>query len=119
MTFDPTKPCRTKAGCPARVLCADLLCGKYEGKFIVAAITVHDRGEVVFTFQSNGQYLDDGRPHDNDLINIPEKHVRWLNIYKNKEGKFYSGPMSAAPGESDEHAIARRRIEFEEGQFDE
>ena len=114
MTFDPTKPVQTRCGYPAKIIYTER-----GGVYPIVVLVTYPSEDCpdVKTYTRDGE-VDLRRPCAMDLVNIPEKHVRWLNIYKNKEGKFYSGPMGTEPG-SDEHAIARRRIEFEEGQFDE
>ena len=114
--FDPTKPCKTRAGAPARIF--DTKLRAREGILIVAAVDIGNGGEVVFTFQPDGKYLDDGRTSSNDLVNVPEKHVRWLNIYDTPDAKLYM-TKEQADKLADDTRLARVRIEFEEGQFDE
>jgi len=117
--FDPTKPCRTRSGAPARIL--DINLRTREGTLIVAAIDVGNDEEVAFTFRPDGRYLDDGRTSTNDLVNVPEKHVRWINVFNtNSFHARRSDADIAAKNESRYRIrIARIRIEFEEGQFDE
>jgi len=115
MTFDPTKPVRTREGCEAVIVYTT----DHPRYPILAVIrTTSDKHQCAVQYTKEGRRWGELPQHETDLVNVPEKHVRWINIYKNREGKFYSGPMGTEPG-SDEHAIARRRIEFEEGQFDE
>ena len=74
-----------------------------------------------------GRWRPDGRigtafGSPDDLINVPEKYVRHLNVYKQSSGRMlltcYDTSASADAGAGDKR-IARLRIEFEEGQFDE
>ena len=56
-------------------------------------------------------------PSEMDLVNVPEKHVRWLAIYR-INGQLTSSMFESKPPLTNSD-ISLRRIEFEEGQFDE
>ena len=71
MSFDPTKPVRTRDGRKARIICTDR-----EAEFpIVALISDHSAVESVEAFRSNG-LLHIRRESDGDLINYTEPKLR-------------------------------------------
>lgn len=81
MKFDPSKPVQTRDGRAVRILCTDL---KYPGFPIAAAL--HDRDEdddveTVELFTADGCYLESGVKQRLDLVNVPETHTKWANIY--------------------------------------
>lgn len=73
-----------------------------------------------------GQWTEEGlcaagHAGGTDLINVPEKHEIWVNLYKSCQGKFYLGDFThVTKRDADDHASANRiaciRIEFEEGE---
>lgn len=77
MTLDITKPVQTRDGKPARIVCTDM-----KGTFpVVALVTQKSGNEVVNSYDSNGVYHTFSGKSDNDLVNIPERVERWLNVY--------------------------------------
>lgn len=113
--LDLTKPVSTRDGRKVRVLCTDLK-GVHP---IVGVVTRADGEEVVLT------WLPDGRLSFNvacpgDLINVPERHVRWVNVYRGLDGRMWGASLCVSREMADAHAdcnrIACLRIEFEEGQ---
>lgn len=52
------------------------------------------------------------------IINVPEKRVMWVNITEHDGHSYYSSDLEATPRTSPHH-IARVRVEYEVGQFDE
>ena len=65
------------------------------------------------TYKENGAYYGSGEV-DLDLINIPKKHVRWLNVYA------WAVTTNSSKDQADNVAckdrIACIRIEYEEGE---
>ena len=113
MTFDPTKPVQTREGWKARILATDI--NDYGGETIAAAIThPGDGAELLRSYYPNGQYYD-GDPSGLDLINVPEKHVRWVNFNPAGLASDYLTREDA-----DQYAnptrIACVRVEFEDGE---
>lgn len=110
--FDPTLPVQTRDGKKARIICTD----RANSRPIVALVTSSDGKEYP---QS---YFPSGLAHDypghsespSDLVNVPVKHKRWVNIY------YYGGWTHHSRQEADECAIGSRlaciEIEFTEGQ---
>lgn len=74
MTLDPTKPVQTEDGRPARILCTDV----DNPRSLVAAVRVKG-GERALVYYPNGRLWESSKS-DDDLINVPEKHVRWAEF---------------------------------------
>jgi hypothetical protein len=113
MTFDPTKPPhQTRDGRPARILATDI---RHPNEPIVAAVD-YGEYEVVRCYKPNGRWHD-GRTPENDLVNVPQKRKRWLNIYRGN----YSGELCHTRDEADANAVMGARIacieiEWEDGE---
>jgi hypothetical protein len=77
MTFDPTKPVQTRDGKPARIICTD-----YEspGGFPIIALVKSGIVEYPQAYKADGGCSFNGIC-ETDLINVPTKAVRWINIY--------------------------------------
>ena len=76
VTFDPTKPCRTRDGRAVTILTT---CRKGGNRPIIALVKSHDGKQ-----EKVQQYYKDGTLNydlSNSLINIPEEHTLWVNIY--------------------------------------
>lgn len=84
MTFDPTKPVQTRDGRPARIICTDLVSAS--GKSIVALAKepfgtyAGKNVESVTYYYSDGHFLPSKIDNDMDLVNVPERVVRFVNI---------------------------------------
>lgn len=77
------KPVCTRDGRKARIICFDRV-----GDFPIVALT-DDRDykeEGVNLYDINGK----GSNECFDLMMIPEKKERWINIYRNKKGEYWS-----------------------------
>ncbi len=113
MTFDPAKPVQTRDGRPARIVCTDTK----SGNPILALVTLKDGQEVPMQFSTNGQTYkrEEGAF---DLINIPETRTLYVHAYHdNAVGVFQTrehADYRAVPGR-----IARVKVTYTEGQFDE
>ena len=70
MTFDPTKPVRTRSGREARIVCTDVK----GNQNILALILDHDGEESAEYFDSDGKYFG-GTESVYDLINIPVETI--------------------------------------------
>lgn len=115
--FDPSKPVRTRSGRAARIIATDL--ANRAGASRIAAAVMQDAGfESTLVVHSDGRVHRFGDTSFEDLVNVPEKHVRWASIY------MWQGGMSVwlnrTREDADENAkdgrIACIRIEFEEGE---
>jgi len=78
MPFDPKKPVQTRDGYPARILATDV----QDSHPIVAAVTRDDGKEIIRSYCSDGHYLSTVGTSVCDLVNIPERCVRWVNLYR-------------------------------------
>lgn len=117
-TFDPTKPVKLRGyDYSVRILQGVEVKGS---RPIVAAI---DRGEKedVITYTREGQYNAECESSW-DLINIPVRHKRWINVYLNGTNgteEICGGCLYCSREKADEVAgkrIACIEIEFEEGE---
>lgn len=112
--IDFTKPVQTRCGLKARIICTDR---KSRGGYhVVALVAVPNEDEATLWFSTDGE-----SEVGYQLVNVPVKHKRWINIYKDTKGDPYlSTHSSSTKGEADANAglyrIACIEIEFEEGQ---
>ena len=101
------KPVCTRDGRKARIICFDLKNDEYP---IVAAVE-NDSSETLFSYTTNGE-IADGIESDKDLMMLPEKKERWVNVYKER---CYESKEEAirhiAPGT---HYIDTIRVEWED-----
>lgn len=101
------KPVCTRDGRKARIICFDLKNDEYP---IVAAVG-NDSFETLFSYTTNGE-IADGIESDKDLMMLPEKKERWVNVYKER---CYESKEEAirhiAPGT---HYIDTIRVEWED-----
>ena len=107
--FDPKKPCQTRDGRKVIIYCTDApgdcpIHGRIEGQ---------SRPDC---WRITGIFAPESLEMISDLVNIPEKIIRWINVY-NKSGEFLSYKSKA---EADYAAGSRRtaciKVEFEEGE---
>ena len=116
MKFDPTKPVQTRDGRKARILCTDKASETHP---IIAEVFREGDDSSVHIYMDSGMYVD-GATHELDLINIPEKHVRYINFYDDDITGTTMKYKSRA--DADANAIPDRlacvRVEYEDGQFD-
>lgn len=75
MTFDPTKPVRTRDGRPARIICVDR-----QNKYPIVALVTEAGQELVCLFTRAGKNYAIGPESDEDLVNIPQRHERWIVV---------------------------------------
>lgn len=120
MTFDPKKPVTTRDGRKARIIATDRK--SWDNDFPMIALVEDDDTENMQTYTSDGKYLM-GEPSDEDLINVPESIVRYVNVYRGDNSeKFYSGGEYNTRADADSWANKGRvsciRVEFTEGRFD-
>lgn len=79
MTIDLTKPVKTRDGRTARIVSTNL-CGPYP----IAAVVERGDGETLIICTSEGKIADGDGESSLDLMNVPEKHEAWINIYHNE-----------------------------------
>lgn len=117
MSLDLTKPVMTRDGRKATILCTDLK----NNSPVVARVESKemDGSEVLLSYAPTGKFhtMDSGY----DLINVPQKHSRWLNVSMDGDGELFFSTYS--DHKLAEHAwkgsngrIACIKVEFTEGE---
>lgn len=93
VSFDPTKPVRTRADMPATINRTDLKNKRYP----IGATYFDQIGEEIMSvFTANGSFASDEVPHPNDLINTGSrfKASGVINVFA--DGKIYAFPNADA-----------------------
>ena len=108
--IDINKKYRYRNGKEARILCVDLI-----GRGLHCVVSCDNVGNL-FTQTINGNYMLGRGEHDYDLIEVKEKIETWVVIDKSGYCDFWRTKDSAYNNRNE--AIAVRRLEYEEGQFD-
>lgn len=86
-TFDPTKPCRTLDGRPARIICTD---GGGPRPVIALLQSNHEDGDLIYRYCLDGSTdPEGGEPSGQDLENTPERHVLVLSVAQDETGEPY------------------------------
>ena len=111
--FDPTKPVRRRDGYKARILTTEARSTDYP---IVALVESADGEEMPQTFTKDGRFNIAEQANRYDLVNVPEKHKFWANIYSRDTVATLHETRSEADNDSAYSRIACIRIEFEEGE---
>lgn len=72
-------------------------------------------------WDSEGLYIGTSEPDDYDLVEVKEKKVMYVNVYSSDNVCIYFSRDSADISDSwlAGTRLARIRVEYEEGQFDE
>ena len=82
---NPSRKVVTRDGKSARIICTDR-----KSDFNVVALVKFSEfeNERVYCYSDNGKYLS-GRDGNNlDLFFAPEKHEGWVNMYRDRKGKY-------------------------------
>ena len=113
---NPSRKIVTRDGRNVRVLCTNAK-GDYP---IVALIATLDGSiEFVCKFKKDGHFLDNDDNNSNlDLFFVPEKHERWVNLYKEDDNIYASmntfKTKEEAKALSCSSCIATVKVEWEE-----
>lgn len=115
--LDLTKPLRTRSGVPARVVATDVM--DREGRSLLVLLHKHDT-EVTYRLYPGGTFHPPGHgANDLDLVNVPQKHTRWFNVYHHEAVQTaaygYESRMMA-DDEAGPNRIACVKIEYDEGE---
>lgn len=109
--IDINKRYRYRNGEEARILCVD-------GKGIKPVVSI-DRFGIVKKHTNNGVINTEyNYTCDYDLIEVKEKKVLWLNVYPDLEDVYAHESMESADGDPKKDRVARIKVCYEEGQFD-
>ena len=111
---NPNKKVITRNGRPVKIIYTDKK-GMYP---VVALIEYNNTYENVFAFTTDGRYSF-VETDERDLFFAPEKHERWINVYRTAvNNKEYYGRIYYSYEEAKSHAsnatITTAKIEWEE-----
>lgn len=76
MTFDPTKPVRTRDGRNARIVCTDV-----NNSMPIIALIKDEYGKEWIAHYGIGGNVYGYSQDKSDLVNIPERVERWVNVF--------------------------------------
>lgn len=111
MSIDFNKPVQTRDGRKVRILATDAV----GGQPVIALVMDNQSLEVVSRYSKDGSYLV-SKPTGADLINVPERVERWVNVYGPSAGV---GILNESRAGADEDAGSQRsaviRITYEDG----
>jgi hypothetical protein len=108
--IDINKKYRTREGREVRIYATD----GSEGYSVHGAILEEGKWESN-TWDINGSFLGKPRESHQDLIEVKEKIVRWVNVYDDNQWIAHD-TKEEADVISDDNRIACIKIEFEEGE---
>ena len=79
------KPVCTMSRKKARIIC-------FDAKGILPIIALVESGdeEKTVRYSNSGRFRFDGTPDEEDLMMLPEKKERWVNVYHNEKGEYWS-----------------------------
>lgn len=110
MATDLTKPVQTRNGRPARIVSTSL-----RGPYPIAAIVSLEGGhEAVISLTPEGRFTVGDGECAFDLVNVPETHTFWLNIYENRMFRHPSRGRANLLAEADR--IACVEVTYTEGE---
>jgi len=110
--FDPTKPCRTRDGRAARIICTD---AKGEPLFpVVALVAAGGANEALRRYSSTGRPL--AGPPDDDLVNVPKRASYWHKIVADsvRFSSYWTPDLESCRAGSARRASAYLEIIFED-----
>jgi len=111
MTIDFTKPVQTKKyKYPVKILTTEV-------RGLSSVLGYIGDGTCLCGWNSEGKMCSSGG-HENDLENVPEKKVMYVNVYMDGSSRVCDLKEEVIKLQS-EKCIACIRIEYTEGQFDE
>lgn len=115
-SIDWSRPIQTRNGRPARVLATDLKDDTYP---VVVVIQCDNGAESVETSTACGKLLSkDDSPYFINVPEPPEKVLRWVSLCRSSSGDWCES-YNRAECAFNPLAIARRRVEFVVGEFEE
>ena len=86
---------------------------------IIVLIERTDGSEYALSYTKDGKYIK-GTTDNNDLFFVPEKHERWINLYRDNLDFVYTGNIYNSKNEAKDSVTNRTRyittvkIEWEE-----
>ena len=111
---NPSRKIVTRDGRNARIVCTD----KKGFNPILALVTRHDSiAEDIYLYTKNGELSEDNSTKST-LFFVPEKHERWINLYKEDDNIYASMDTFKTKEEAEalscSSCIATVKIEWEE-----
>ena len=111
---NPSRKIVTRDGRNVRIVCTD----KKGFNPILALVTRHDSiAEDIYLYTKNGE-LNEGNSTNSSLFFVPEKHERWVNLYKDNNGIYASMDTFKTKEEAEalscSSCIATVKVEWEE-----
>ena len=111
---NPLKKIVTRDGRSVRIVCTD----KKGSNPILALVTRHDSiAEDIYLYTENGE-LSEGNSTKSSLFFAPEKHERWVNLYKEDDNIYASMDTFKTKEEAEvlscSSCIATVKVEWEE-----
>ena len=108
---NPTRKVMTRGGSPVKIHCTNYT----KNHFIIAEIEGTNLSE---TFDKDGKWLDLA-DSEKDLFFAPEKHERWVNLYKSGLGDYSLGrdmyiSKERAEAVASSNCVSTVKIEWEE-----
>ena len=109
--IDFNKPVQTRDGRKVRILCTDA-----NSAFPVVGLII-DGGEfdTLETWDSTGCCYEKRTADEDDLINVPERVERWVNVYGHDLGAVRSSRAEADKQSSSPGRSGVIRITYEDG----
>jgi len=111
--IDLTKPVQTRDGREV-----ELWDKRIEGSMysVTGIVTPIDGKESFQSWTLEGKILDTRTENGGDLVNVPEKHRAWINIYPGTTASYKYETKRDANSNSNTSCIACVEIEFTEGE---
>ena len=112
---NPSRKIVTRDGRNVRIICTDA-----KGNFPIVALieTLDSTTEVPHKFKKNGHFFTDNEDYHLNLFFAPEKHERWINLYKDNDGIYASMATFKTKEEAEavscSSCIATVKVEWEE-----
>lgn len=93
MALDLTKPVQTRDGRPVRILCTDRKIDRVDVP-VVGLVTNKAGCEFIDFWSLTGVHLA-SRAGEGDLVNVPQRKSKWMNVYGGGSGGFFHDTKEA------------------------
>lgn len=116
MALDLTKPVQTRDGRPVRILCTDRKSTLMD-KPVVGLVT-NKSGSEILDFWSLTGAKGTSIACEGDLVNVPERKSKWMNMYGGELGGFFHSSRQACEESAQRRSSQRTEVVeliFEDG----
>ena len=114
---NPNRKVVTREGIDVRIICTDRKSSEAHPVVALCPAPLKHLGEIVCTFCANGEFTM-GIESGYDLFFAPEKHERWINLYKDGDIVYTSMDTFNTKKEAEiascSTCVATVKIEWEE-----